>query len=110
VITYLASPYTPHAGEPIEERVTAAAKAAARLMEQGCVVFAPIPHSHGIAEHLDDATRFDHEFWLRQDLAILAHAELLVVLRLPGWERSKGVAREIAFAKERGIPMMWMDP
>ena len=47
---------------------------------------------------------------MRQDLAILQAAERLVVLRLPGWERSRGIAREIQEATRLSIPVEYMDP
>ena len=34
----------------------------------------------------------------------------LAVLRLPGWERSVGVAEEAAYAEERGISVTHLDP
>lgn len=110
LLVYLASPYTPHAGESIEERVTAACQYAAKLMENGYAVFAPIPHSHAIAEHLSDARRFDHDFWMRQDLAVLRHCDRLIVLMLPGWEQSRGVAAEIREAQRLGLPIDYLHP
>lgn len=107
---YLASPYTPHAGESIEQRVDAACKWAARLMERGEAVFSPIAHSHAIAEHLMPTRRFDHDFWLTQDLAVLKHCQKLYVLMLPGWERSRGVAAEIACAEACRIPIEYIQP
>ena len=110
MLVYLASPYTPLNGEPVEERVTAACKAAAELMKHGNCVFAPIPHSHYIADHLGDDLRMDHEFWMRQDLAVLRHCDVVMVLTLDGWDRSKGVAREMAEATAWGIPVQYMEP
>lgn len=102
---YLASPYTPTGSETIEDRVKAVTKYAADLMIQGHAVFSPIVHSHYVADYLSDALRLDHEFWMQQDLAILRSASKLVVLMLPGWERSRGVTREIAAAKAVFIPV-----
>lgn len=107
---YLASPYTPHRGESIEARVDEACKAAASLMRSGLAVFSPIVHSHYIADHLAPEKRLDHEFWMRQDLAILKSASQLFVLTLPGWRESKGVAREIAAARAVNIPIIYIDP
>jgi len=107
---YLASPYTPHNGESIDERVTEACKAAASLMRSGLSVFSPIVHSHYVADHLTPEARLDHEFWMRQDLAILKSASQLYVLMLPGWRASKGVCREIAAARAVNIPVTYMDP
>jgi hypothetical protein len=109
VITYLASPYTPVAGESIQDRVDAACKAAAKLMADG-PVFSPIAHSHYIADHLEESLRLDHEFWMQQDLAILRHCGRLVVLKLPGYDRSLGVKREISEAICLGIPVEFIDP
>ena len=109
-LVYLASPYTPTRGESIQSRVDAACKAAAKLMAEGNAVFAPVPHSHYIADHLDDGLRLDHEFWMHQDLEVLQHCDRVVVLRLEGWERSKGIAREMTEAAMRGIPVEFIDP
>jgi len=104
----LASPYTPIDGESIEERVASAARYAAQLMTAGNAVFSPVVHSHYIADHLEGERRLDHEFWMRQDLAVLRHAALMVVLRLPGWERSRGIAREIVVAQSCNIPIQYV--
>ena len=34
----------------------------------------------------------------------------MVVLKLSGWERSLGVADEIAYAKSLGVPVFHLDP
>jgi Domain of unknown function (DUF1937) len=106
---YLASPYTPHGGESMQERTDAACAAAAKLMQQGHSVFSPIAHSHYVAAHLPDELRTSHDFWMRQDLAILRHADKLIVLCLPGWGESKGIATEITAAIAARIPVEYMD-
>lgn len=103
---YLASPYTPRHGESVEERVRAAAIATCRLMEEtGHPVFSPIVHSHALCEYLPDRLRFDHDFWMEQDLPILSRASRLCVLRIPGWTYSAGVRKEILFAQRQNIPV-----
>lgn len=106
---YLASPYTPTGTETIADRVDAACKYAAKLMKDGYSVFSPIVHSHYVADHLDDALRLDHEFWMQQDLAILRSASKVIVLKLSGWERSRGIARELEAAKHVNIPVEFHD-
>ena len=110
MLVYLASPYTPHAGESIEQRVQSASTAAARLMMDGYAVFSPITHSHHIADCLSEDLRLDHEFWMKQDLAILQHCDKVVVLRLAGWEKSKGISREVSHAQHLEIPVEYIDP
>lgn len=106
---YLASPYS-HADPLVRlQRFAETCRAAAVMMERGAVVFAPIAHSHPISEAMNGRAT-DHEFWMRQDLPILALANRLVVLMLDGWEDSKGVKEEIDFAFEHGIAVEFTSP
>ena len=50
----------------------------------------------------------DHDFWMGQDLPLVPHAKELVVLMLPGWEASKGVAREREAARAANIPVRYV--
>ena len=111
---YLASPYqNPDCPADVQyctQRFHEVCIAAAKLMVQGHRIFCPIAHSHPIADHLPPETRSSHDFWLRQDFALLAMADRLIVLQLYQWERSYGVAQEIAFARDHGIPVTYLDP
>jgi len=101
---YVACPYS-HPDQAVrEERVLAADKYAAKLMERGHIVFSPLSHSHPISKHCKvDPT--DHDFWLRQDLAWLKACHRMHVLCLDGWQESKGVKEEIEEALKRKIPV-----
>ena len=113
--TYLASPYSP-VGDftPIvknqlrKQRFEEVCEKAAELMLEGEKIFCPIAHSHPI-EHVGMGEQQTGDFWLDQDLAILAHANKLKVFRMDGWDKSVGVKREIDFAVERGIPIEYVD-
>lgn len=113
--TYLASPYSP-VGEHTEEqkhylrqvRFMEVSEKAAELMLAGEKIFCPIAHSHPI-EHYGMKDTQSGDFWLEQDFAILAHANLLKVYRMEGWDKSSGVRREIEFAVENGIPIEYID-
>lgn len=109
-VTYLASPYSHPNPAVREQRYKAACAAAARLMARGETVFSPIAHSHPIAMHLDPALVCDFRFWMAQDLPILAACSLLRVLRLDGWQESRGVGAEMRFAGMHGILTEFMDP
>ena len=109
-IIYLGAPYS-HPDQMVRiRRYMAATRAAARLMEEGNVVFSPLTHSHPIAMRLPDYLLMDHKFWMKQDLYWLRFCDRLVVLTLDGWQESKGLAREIAFSKEHGILVDHMEP
>ena len=108
MLTYLASPYS-HADPAVrQQRFEAACSAAARLMLAGEAVFSPIAHSHPVERYFD--TIKDGDWWLAQDIPILRHCTAVKVLRLPGWDASKGVARELAIARDLLIPIGYVDP
>ncbi|MCR4302258.1 MAG: DUF1937 family protein [Sulfuricaulis sp.] len=112
--SYLASPYCnpdrPADRQYCKARYDEACRAAAKLMGQGHLIFCPIAHSHPIAAWLPDAQRTSHDFWLRQDFALLTMADRLIVLQLHQWKRSVGVAAEIEFARDNGIPVEYLEP
>lgn len=102
---YLAAPYT-HANPAVRElRYQMTNAFAARLMTAGYAVFSPISQSHDLARYLAPELLLDHAFWMRMDLPLLRSARMLLVLKLAGWEESRGVDAEIAFAREHHIPM-----
>lgn len=101
---YLAAPYSDPNPAVRELRYAMTNEFAARLMAHGFAVFSPISQSHEIARYLAPALLMDHEHWMRMDLPLLERAGLLVVLKLPGWERSRGVDAEIRHAREHAIP------
>lgn len=106
---YLACPYSHRDARIRKSRYNAALVAAAELMSAGMVVFCPIAHSHNIAAHLPRGLLLDHDFWMQQDLPLLAHAEKMLILGIPGWDESSGVLAERRYADDHGIPveMMW---
>jgi hypothetical protein len=108
-LTYLAAPYTHADPAVLEHRYLAANRACAALMHDG-PVFSPISHSHPVADHMDPALRLDHHFWQEQDTAILRHCSRVVVLKVDGWDRSRGVAAELKLAAELAIPVDYMEP
>lgn len=110
VFIYLASPYS-HADPAVrQQRFEAACKKAAEYLNEGQAVFAPIPHSHPIADHMEDAKRMDFDIWMQADLPILRYATELHVLCLDGWRESRGVTREIEYADLLGIPVKRVYP
>lgn len=50
------------------------------------------------------------DLWMKMDLPILKNADELHVLCLDGWRTSRGVAREIEFAEQLGIPVKQVFP
>ena len=107
--TYLASPYSHPSPAVRQERYEAVVRAAARLMLDGQVVFSPIAHSHPV-ETLGMPAPQSGAFWMKQDLALLRHADRLLVLALPGYDESAGIRQEVEFALSKNIPVELLQP
>lgn len=102
---YLAAPYTHPDPKVRQARFEQVTNFAAELMNRGALVFSPITHSHPLADKCPD----DPQFWERWYMTFLKHwANHLYVLQLSGWDKSKGVAKEIAYAGELGIPIVYI--
>lgn len=101
---YLACPYS-HPSRRVQiERVHAATQAAARLAETLAVpVYSPITHGHALGAYL--LAEKPHWWWMQQCYPLLRRAYALLVLQLPGWEASRGVALEVAEAHEHQLPI-----
>jgi hypothetical protein len=109
-LIYLASVYSQGnaSNNKKTRRYKAVCKKAAELMQEGHCVFAPIAHSHPIEVHGMDVVE-GHDFWLKQDAAVLERCTKLVVYKMPGWKKSIGIAWEMNFAKENNIPIEFID-
>jgi hypothetical protein len=105
-VHYLSTPYTDYC-QGREAAFIHAAEAAATMLKRGAMVYSPIAHSHPIAEHgrLDAV---DHDLWLTLDLAMLDRCDSLLVVQMPGWAESRGVAAEIAHAEKTGKPISYL--
>ena len=106
---YLASPYSHPSPAMRILRFDAACAAAAKLMLAGATVFCPIAHSHPISSWMREDEQ-SHEFWMKQDLPMLARASGLAVLQIDGWLESRGVQEEIEYALDHGIPVKYIRP
>ena len=107
MLIYLAIPYShpdPAIRQLRHDQVTAVAT---RLMTSGYLIFSPISHSHHMA--VAHTTPTDWEFWERHCLAMLAACSKLIVLKLDGWETSRGVMAEMQFAETTGIEIEFME-
>jgi hypothetical protein len=104
---YLACPYSSLRPDVREARFKSVSKVAARLIKEGYLVFSPISHSHQIC--IEGEMGICFETWKALDTSLLNWADNLVVLKLEGWEKSKGVTEEIAIAKYLGKSIFYME-
>lgn len=91
----------------MEARFDAACRAAGCLMAQGHVVFSPIAHTHPIAVRCELPRGWD--YWEQFDREFVEASERLIVLKLDGWDASKGVAAEMEIARKAGIPIEYIE-
>ena len=95
--SYIASPYS-HPDKWVQhERYLAVMKFVARCMNEGEFVYSPILHCHELARNFN--LPGDHLYWQKMNRAMQGHAAKTIVLRLTGWDVSKGVQDEITYAK-----------
>ncbi len=105
---YLATPYSKyHRGQ--DEAFIAAAQIAAHLIEQGEQVFSPIVHGHPLAIY-GGLAQFDAALWERINKPYLEWCDELYVATMPGWQESTGVAHEIKYFADNGLPIANVDP
>ncbi len=103
---YLASPYSHPDPFVREERYLRAMKVLHGLLKDRIWTFSPIVHCHELKKIVD--LPFEHEFWLDYDCHILKLCTKLLVLRIEGWETSRGLKMEMDFANANGIPIEYI--
>jgi hypothetical protein len=106
MISYLAGPYSSPHIHIRDRRYQQISAVAAELMRRGEWIYSPITSCHHLA--IDYELPYDADFWLKHDLAFLARCDRMIVLQLEGWDESVGVKREIEFATEKNIPIVYM--
>jgi hypothetical protein len=71
--------------------------------------YSPIAHTHPIAIY-GKVDPYHHDIWLPFDEAIMQRADACVVMMMPTWRDSKGIAHEIEFFEKHGKPVYYVDP
>jgi len=104
---YMASPYSHQSHLVRQRRFEEACRAAAALLKAGVSVFAPIVHSHSIANY---GVPTSWDYWSRLDREYLALCDVVAVLTIHGWRESVGVKAEIELAEQLGIPVVYVAP
>lgn len=105
---YLASVYSLNADKALmEERYQFALAHAAKYTLEGVPVFSPIVHSHPMSQTFAMPTTFP--FWEKLDYQYLDASDALWVLMMEGWQDSRGVTAEIAYASSQGLPIRYIE-
>lgn len=104
---YLATPYSKYA-DGIEAAAIEARRAMMWLRRQGVKVYSPIVWTHEIAWETG-IDPVDCDFWLQVDRPLMERASCLIVVKMPGWQESRGVAVEIEYFKSAGKPVFYLE-
>ena len=114
---YLASPYTALRDDGsyddvlMQERYDAVTDCFQSLVSAGLVIYCPIAMTHRIdCLHRNlYGDRISPKLWYEFDKPFMQHASQLFVLKLPGWEKSKGLQEEIKTAIARNVPIVYLE-
>lgn len=107
-LVYLGAPYN-HADAAIMAiRAAAATYAAAALKARGWLVFSPLTHNQPLLH--TGLVGPGWAAWAEFDRRMLAACDRLVVLLMPGWEFSAGLAAERDEASRLGIKIAKLHP
>jgi hypothetical protein len=103
---YLGNPYSHKDKKVMLDRAEKVDRAAARLLKHNIMTYPPIALNSGWTDYED----FHHTwaFWESYDKNYLERCDGLLVLTLDGWKESVGLTSEIAYAKELGIPVVYV--
>lgn len=105
-LIYLASPYS-HPNPAVRElRYELARLATAKLLKNGTAVFSPIVYGRSMEKMIGT----DYLSWKPLNDAMLAASAEMLILKIDGWDTSKGLAYEALYAKQLGIPIVYMEP
>lgn len=104
---YLASPYSHKDPDIMEKRFEDVCKAQGELIKKfgkDHVFIGPIAMSHSIAQYSELNTTW--EFWQHQDEELIKRCDEVWLIKLDGWQQSKGVRAEIDLACKLKKPII----
>ena len=102
---YLAAPYFSTDRDVVKKRVRMCNRAARQLVGMGIPAFSPCTYTAQWQGENLDGDFVPAVGWYNIDLAFLKGCRAMIVFMLPGVEDSKGVAMELKYAKESGMPI-----
>lgn len=104
---YLASPYSHPDPLVMRTRFLIAEQVTAQLLASKRFVYSPIVHCHELAQKFTLPT--DFQFWKDYNFDFLRRADDFLILKIDGWETSKGVAAERSLADMLNINRGFVD-
>src|SRR5271155_4291848 len=106
-IAYLGSAFTDHPGG-WGYAYKEIARIAAKLTRAGVHVFSPIINSWPQSQY-GGISHTDLRIWYAVNETFMERCDTLIVARVEGWEKSKGLAGEIKYFERLGKPVFDLD-
>jgi hypothetical protein len=106
-LVYVAQPYSHSNPKTTRSRLRIGAEYIAKNLNcaDDTVYYSPV--CHGETVHQLGNVGGDYKVWKAHSLGMISLASEVHVLCLPGWQLSVGVADEISYANENGIPVRY---
>lgn len=108
-VCYLATPYSLYKYGLDCAAYDAARHAEFLVREFGLSAWSPIVHGHQITRFGSLPPR-DHLLWAKVNAPLMHASASCVVVKLEGWQDSRGIAEEVAYFQAAGKPVVEMDP
>lgn len=102
-LIYLASPYMLYA-KGLSSAFEEVTELAAKLVAKEINVFAPITYGHPMTIY-GNLAACSEKIWYPLNDAFMHKSDALLIARMPGWNSSKGVGREIKYFEMTGKPV-----
>lgn len=102
-LCYVASPYSNYA-DGLDAAFADIGAISWKLHLAGIPCYSPIVYCHPIARALD-ADPLNADFWLAFTKPVLERCDALIVVDLPGWDKSYGISKEIERFQQSGRPV-----
>lgn len=106
MLVYLSAPYSAIENKAELMRIITHAAGAYMLANKGAHVVTPL-YNHFLLGMFPEMGH-DYEFWKSYSLDLLRRCDKLVVLKIPGWQKSTGVTDEIRIASELQLPIEYL--
>ena len=103
---YLAAPYSDKDHNIIQGRMEQIYGVLGSYIRQGFLITTPL-FMHEVVMRNPDMPN-DYQFWENYCLNLLKRCDSMIVLRLAGWEESRGVKGEIEFCAANNIPVEYI--
>ena len=106
-LVYIANPYSHSDPSIVQKRYDKICQVTAGLVSKGQMAISPIAYGHTLLGYCEMPG--DWEFWQSFCISLLARCQKMIVVKMEGWQESRGVLAEIEYAKSNGIEIEYLD-